>query len=105
MRKESLQIAKAFIARKPKKERRTETDGVSIYLHGNRIAWWGKAGDLYMTLAGWDTVTTRERLNTLCSLLRRADAKGFRRASYKPYFGSVPIGPRTIVRLKAVEAL
>mgnify|MGYP003307366473 CR=1 FL=1 len=35
-----------------------------MLLHGNAIAW--KAGSyLYVTLAGWNTPTTRERLNTL----------------------------------------
>ena len=35
-----------------------------MYLHGNRIAWIYN-GDLYICMCGWNTLTTRERLNAL----------------------------------------
>jgi hypothetical protein len=69
MRAESEKIARAFIARKPASAARTMTDGTAIYLHGSKIAWWGDDRSVSMTLAGWPTVTTRDRLNTLCRLL------------------------------------
>lgn len=34
-----------------------------MYLHGNLIAWKSKDGTLKITLAGYNTRTTRERLN------------------------------------------
>jgi hypothetical protein len=69
MRKESTKIARAFLARKPATAARTSTDGTAIYLHGNKIAWWEDDRSVSMTLAGWPTVTTRDRLNTLARLL------------------------------------
>ena len=64
MRKVTKQIAQAFMAGKAKTAGNTSTDGQSVFLHGNRIAW--KDGDyLALTLAGWGTNTTRERLNSI----------------------------------------
>lgn len=43
-----------------------ETDGRTfMYLHGNRIACKYPDGSIKATLAGWPTVTTRERINGL----------------------------------------
>ena len=39
-------------------------DGV-LYLHGNQIARLDESGVLWVTLAGWNTTTTRARLNAL----------------------------------------
>ena len=39
-----------------------------LYLHGNVIAR-KRGGKIHLSLAGWPTVTTRERLNTLLSEL------------------------------------
>lgn len=68
MRKESRMIALAFHERKPAKAKRTHTDGESVWLHGNRIAWRNTDGSISLTLAGWPTVTTRERLNAICEV-------------------------------------
>ena len=65
MRKESLKIANAFANGTPAAAARTNTDGQTIWLHGNRIAQREQDGSVWVTLAGWGTVTTRERLNTL----------------------------------------
>ena len=67
MRDVSRKVCGAFLARTPANGKNTRTDGKALYLHGNKIAWW----DGYMlclTMAGWPTVTTRERLNALCEL-------------------------------------
>ena len=72
MRKISKLAARAFI-----NERKFSRDNTSVrsfptiggnmtelYLHGNIIA--RKRGDkIHLSLAGWPTMTTRERLNTL----------------------------------------
>lgn len=39
--------------------------GDEMYLFRNRIAWRNERGVLSVSLCGWDTVTTRERLNGL----------------------------------------
>ena len=69
MRKESLKIARAFAEGKRAAAARTMTDGNAIWLHGNRIAQREDDGAIWVTLAGWGSVTTRERLNTLCRVL------------------------------------
>ena len=40
------------------------TDGEALFLHANKIAEF-RADGLWITTAGWDTNTTRERLNGL----------------------------------------
>jgi hypothetical protein len=64
MRKVTKTIVDAFCNRRPRKCGNTHTDGTTFYLHGNAIAKWDE-GKLFITLAGWDTVTTRERINGL----------------------------------------
>jgi len=55
-------VAAAFVAGEPKKDKNNHTDGKSFFLHGNEIAKIEK-GQLSITNAGWETTTTRERLN------------------------------------------
>lgn len=62
MRQETQKIAKAFAKGERAKAARTETDGVHVWLHGNMIAK-RYDGKVSMTLAGWNTNTTRDRLN------------------------------------------
>ena len=69
MRKVSKQIATAFVKGQKACISNTMTDGQAVYLHGNKIAERREDG-VWMTLAGWGTLTTRERLNTI------ADAMG-----------------------------
>lgn len=75
MRKETQKIAGSFIARKPARGARTTTDGTALRLHGNKIAWHlpqnteTGLNDVALTLAGWPSVTTRERLNGVIDLL------------------------------------
>ena len=63
MRKETYKIAHAFLTGRPAKAARTHTDGQTVWLHNNRIAWRNTDHDVCFTLAGWPTVTTRERIN------------------------------------------
>lgn len=72
MRKVTQEVCMAFMQGRRKTRGNTRTDGGSLYLFNNKIAEW-RGGDLFISLAGWDTVTTRERLNGLpgVSLTRR----------------------------------
>lgn len=63
MRQETDKIARAFYRRRAANATRTNTNGEIVWLHGNRIAWRTLDGDIGFTLAGWPTVTTRERIN------------------------------------------
>jgi hypothetical protein len=64
MRKVSREIVDAFVARRSRSIKSTSTDGQRLMLHGNVIAYF-HSGGIEFTLAGWNTVTTRERLNAL----------------------------------------
>jgi len=74
MRKVSIEIAKAFINDKNKTVGNTYTEDGKIFLHDNKIAWWEKnhpdfnlSNNIHLcfSMCKWDTITTRERLNTL----------------------------------------
>lgn len=64
MRKITSEIIKAFNAGESLRLSNTKTDGQSIWLHGNLIAWKNDNG-LFIDSCGWNTNTTRERLNGL----------------------------------------
>ena len=65
MRKVAIEIGRALKFRKARKLSNTETDGKSVWLHGNKIAELSSNGWLRFTLCGWNSVTTRSRLNDL----------------------------------------
>ena len=69
MRKVTIETAKAFLAGTKRTVGNTATDGTTLTLHGNVIARKESDGRIVATLAGWPTVTTRERLNGLCELM------------------------------------
>ena len=62
MRKITQQIKSAFESRQAKSCGNTTTDGNAVFLHGNKIIERREDG-IYATLAGWNTPTTRERVN------------------------------------------
>jgi len=97
MRKESLEIARAFARGEKASAARTMTDGTTVWLHGNRIAWRDEDGSVRLTLAGWGTVTTRDRLNTLCFVLR--GDRPFHQKDHVQYFGTSPIESDDVVLL------
>ena len=66
MRKETQKIAGAFIRGETARAARSRTDGESVFLHENEIAWWNYGAEkpaICFTLAGWNTRTTRDRLD------------------------------------------
>jgi len=68
MRKVTEQIKQAFEQGTSKKVGNTETDGQTIWLHGNAIVKRDPSGLVLATLAGWNTPTTRERVNGITGL-------------------------------------
>ena len=68
MRQETQKIMSAFLKGEKASAQRTHTDGRSVWLHGNLIAERG-ATKTWFTLAGWPTVTTRDRVNGLLELI------------------------------------
>lgn len=64
MRKVTATILKAFNNRQKKTIGNTSCDGDNVYLHGNKIVTRNPVSRIvYIRTAGWNTVTTRERLN------------------------------------------
>lgn len=59
-------IARAFARGEKAKGNNTVCDGSAVYLHGHRIAWRTETGEVRASLCGWDTLTTRARLNAIC---------------------------------------
>lgn len=96
MRKCTRQIVHAFINGKPLKTKNMVCDGESIRLHGNLIAW-RHDGAVYVTLAGWGSVITRERLNGLARVLTGRCA--FSQRNHVQHFNGQPIGERDIIKL------
>jgi hypothetical protein len=72
MRKITLKIARSLWQGKPCKISNTYTDGEKVFLHDNLIAFKRENG-LSISMAGWPTVTTRERINGLLSLFGHED--------------------------------
>ena len=67
MRQETQKIMSAFLKGEKASAQRTNTDGRSVWLHGNLIAERGTT-KTWFSLAGWPTVTTRDRVNGLLQL-------------------------------------
>ena len=66
-------VVRAFINRKKCTVGNTYTDGTTLYLHRNAIARWTDKNELLVCSAGWETRTTKERLNGLFSFINRND--------------------------------
>ena len=67
MRKVTEQIKKAFEEGRSLKVGNTETDGQTVWLHGNAIVKRDPDGLVRWSLAGWNTPTTRERVNGIAN--------------------------------------
>lgn len=67
MRKVTQQIKAAFEQGKSLKVGNTETDGKTVWLHGNAIVKRDPDGLVRWSLAGWNTPTTRERVNGIAN--------------------------------------
>lgn len=91
MRNVTKQIATAFKAGLKKSVGNTMTDGNAVFLHGNKIVERGAGnGQIVMTLSGWNTSTTRERLNGVLSELGFNGR--FSQKKFAPMFDGQEIG-------------
>ena len=86
MRKVTQQIKEAFEQRKVKTIGNTHTDGQSVWLHGNKIVTRDASGVVRATLAGWNTPTTRERVNGITGL-------NFHQVNFEPHLDGQPVDP------------
>jgi tRNA(Ile)-lysidine synthase TilS/MesJ len=92
MRKVSKEIAEAFMKNENKRMGNSIIHPVSewmtksergVFLHDNKIAWWENnhpsenlSNNIHLcfSMCGWDTPTTRERLNTIFSYVFKSDS-------------------------------
>ena len=63
--KEAREIADAFYKGRTRTMKRTRTSGEGVELFNHLIAWREDTGLIWLTLCGWPTVTTRDRLNAI----------------------------------------
>ena len=96
MRKITQRIAKAFHAQEHLRIDNTFTDGQSVWLFGNKIIERRPDGT-YFSLAGWNTLTTRERINGVIGNRVIYRIKG--EAIIKNEWGNVCIGSKDWVRV------
>jgi len=68
MRQETQKIMSAFLQGQKASAAHTNTDGNTVWLHGNKIAQRSEGDFVDFSLAGWPTVTTRDRINGLLEL-------------------------------------
>ena len=91
MRDRTRTVLLAFFQGKPARVVNTETDGTEVRLYGNVIARRNKDGTLMLTMAGWETSTTRERLNAVLIFLNLSYEFRFRQRKGRQFFGNVEI--------------
>ena len=77
MRKVTAQIKQAFEQGKSLKIDNTKTDGKTVWLHGNAIVKRDLDGLVRWSLAGWNSSTTRERVNGIANA-------GVRQVAFEP---------------------
>jgi hypothetical protein len=84
MREVTRKIKEAFEQGKSLKVGNTRTDGTSVFLHGNEIVRRDPSGLVFSTLAGWNTSTTRERVNSITGM-------GFHQVNFCAFLDGEPI--------------
>jgi len=98
MRKVTKQVAEAFLQRRNRQVGNSASSGDEMLLHGNTVARRNPNGTIVATLAGWPTVTTRERLNGLSELLGLG--RPFSQRKGQQYFNDQPIEADEWIDLK-----
>jgi hypothetical protein len=83
MRQVTQRIKDAFEQQRELTVSNTSTDGHNVWLFGNKIIK-REEGKVYATLAGWNTVTTRERVNGITGA-------GFHQVAYRPMLNGEPV--------------
>lgn len=86
MRKVTEQIKRAFEQGTSLKVGNTETDGKTVWLHGNAIIKRDPQGFVRWSLAGWNTPTTRERVNGIVNA-------GVHQVDFEPVLNGEVIDP------------
>lgn len=91
MRKVTQQIKDAFDARQERRIGNTYTDGQSVWLHDNMIVD-RRGSDIYASLAGWNTPTTRERVNGITNA-------GFHQVNFEALLNGEPVDVHAWIKI------
>jgi hypothetical protein len=86
MRKVTERIKQAFEQGTSLKVDNTRTDGQTVWLHGNAIVKRDPDGLVRWSLAGWNTPTTRERVNGIANA-------GVHQVKFEPILNGQVINP------------
>lgn len=102
MRKITQRIATAFHSHNRLSISNTMTDGESVWLHGNKIIK-RENNEIYFSLAGWNTLTTRERINGIVGnkVIYRIKGEAF----INNEWGDVCIGSKDWVPLASCNSI
>lgn len=102
----SDKVLASFLAGKPRAIRNDSSIAFSNYtrlnLHGNEIACRYHDGAIIATLAGWPTVTTRDRLNALCDAINLR--RGFSQSKNVQYYAGEVLDPDSWVWIRASDS-
>ena len=63
----------------------TDNDITRVYLHGNKIAELDEQGRVWVSDAGWQTVTTKSRLNAIINYFLDGTKTGIMQSNYDWY--------------------
>ena len=91
MRKVTKNIRNAFYAGRKLTIGNTHTDGTAVWLHGNKIVERREDG-VYATLAGWNTPTTRERVNGITGAR-------FHQKDFTPHLNGTPVSATEWIKI------
>ena len=100
MRKITENIADAFMSHEPKAQGNSSTDGKALFLHGNLIAWHGThegREGIFLTLAGWNTSTTKERLRGVLRMMGHLGSVGISTCKGQTWIGNLHLDPDSVV--------
>lgn len=92
----AVDIARALEEGRCKSIKNTMTDGTAVYLHGHKIIERREDGGWWVTLAGWNTATTRRRIKDVLGQILPFNNVGISCRNFEPYlYGSkgAPNGP------------
>lgn len=91
MRKITQTIKEAFENKQSKTVGNTFTDGQAVYLHGNKIIE-RRGKHIFATLSGWNTPTTRERLNGILNA-------GFHQKNFEAFLNDKPVDENSWIKI------
>ena len=89
MRKITEQSVKAFLNREYFNKGNMYADSTILQLHGNTIAKRTESDEIEISFAGWNTPTTKERLNGLADLL--FNQRPFHTRDFELFANNLPI--------------